>query len=53
MLPLAEHAFVDQSKIVDYLLSITHPDGQQKLGSFSASGFIRINGSNSRTHCVP
>jgi hypothetical protein len=39
MLPLAEHAFVDQSKIVDYLLSTTHPDGQAKARFFIGFGF--------------
>jgi hypothetical protein len=39
VLPLAENAFVDQSKIVDYLLSMTHPDGQAKARFFIAFGF--------------
>jgi hypothetical protein len=38
-LPLAEYAFVDQSKIVDYLLSTTHPDGQTKARFFIGLGF--------------
>jgi len=36
---LAEYAFVDQSKIVDYLLSMTHPDGQAKARFFVSFGF--------------
>jgi hypothetical protein len=39
MLPLAEYAYVDQSKIVDYLLSVTHPDGQAKARFFVSFGF--------------
>ncbi len=39
ILPLAEYAFVDQSKIVDYLLSMTHPDGQAKARFFVGFGF--------------
>jgi hypothetical protein len=40
MLPLGQNAFVDQSKIVDYLLSVTHPDGQAKLGFLLAAALI-------------
>lgn len=39
MLPLAEYAFVDQTKIVDYLLSLPHPDGQSKARFFIGFGF--------------
>jgi hypothetical protein len=39
VLPLAEYAFVDQRKIVDYLLSVTHPDGQAKARFFVSFGF--------------
>jgi hypothetical protein len=39
LLPLAENAFVDQSKIEDYLLSVTHPDGQSKARFFISFGF--------------
>jgi hypothetical protein len=38
-LPLAEYTFVDQSKIVDYLLSPAHPDGQTKARFFIGLGF--------------
>lgn len=38
-LPGAELAIVDQSKVVAYLLSESHPDGRSKAVFFSALGF--------------
>jgi hypothetical protein len=38
-LPLAENAFVDQGKVEEYLLSVTHPDGQSKARFFIGLGF--------------
>jgi hypothetical protein len=38
-LPNVEAAVVPKSKIVDYLLSTTHPTGQSKAGFFSRFGF--------------
>jgi hypothetical protein len=38
-LPQAEYAFVDERKIVDYLLSTAHPDGQTKARFFIGLGF--------------
>lgn len=38
-LPDAELAIVDESKVVDYLLSERHPDGRAKAAFFSAFGF--------------
>lgn len=38
-LPNAEHLPVDREKIVDYLLSASHPDGQAKAEFFRRFGF--------------
>jgi hypothetical protein len=38
-LPQADYAFVDQIKIVDYLLSATHADGHAKARFFTELGF--------------
>ena len=38
-LPDAEHLRVDREKIVDYLLSASHPDGQTKAKFFRRFGF--------------
>jgi hypothetical protein len=38
-LPDAEHLRVDREKIVDYLLSASHPDGQTKAEFFRRFGF--------------
>lgn len=38
-LPNAEHLHVDRQKIVDYLLSPSHPDGQAKAAFFRRFGF--------------
>ena len=37
--PDADRAIVDESKVVDYLLSEHHPDGRAKAAFFSALGF--------------
>ncbi len=37
--PSLEHAVVPVAKIVDYLLSETHPDGRHKARFFQALGF--------------
>lgn len=39
MLPGSGQARVDQTKIVDYLLSPTHPDGRSKAEFFTRFGF--------------
>src|SRR5687768_6916163 len=38
-LPYAAKARVERKKIVEYLLSSTHPDGNSKAGFFSRFGF--------------
>lgn len=38
-LPNAEHAIVARTKIVDYLLSESHPDGRGKAHFFATYGF--------------
>jgi hypothetical protein len=38
-LPSSEHALVAERKVVDYLLSETHPDGRGKARFFSDHGF--------------
>ncbi len=38
-LPNVEQAAVTQTKIVDYLLSETHPDGRSKAAFFTSFGF--------------
>jgi hypothetical protein len=38
-LPNAEHAIVAQSKIVDYLVSLSHPDGRGKARFVLSHGF--------------
>lgn len=42
-LPNCEQANVPQEKLVDYLLSSTHPDGQVKARFFTAYGFASEN----------
>ena len=39
ILPNAENAYIDRSKIVDYLMSISHPDGRSKARFFMQFGF--------------
>lgn len=39
MLPGSDQARVDQTKIMDYLLSPTHPDGRSKAEFFTRFGF--------------
>jgi len=39
MLPNADRARVDRSKIVDYLLSVSHPDGGSKAAFLMRFGF--------------
>ncbi len=39
MLPDADRARVDRAKVVDYLLSRTHPDGRSKAEFFTRFGF--------------
>ncbi|MCY3969429.1 MAG: hypothetical protein OXG74_05825 [Acidobacteria bacterium] len=38
-LPNADQATVDESKVVEYLLSASHPEGQSKAAFFSMFGF--------------
>lgn len=38
-LPNAGRAIVDESKVLGYLLSTSHPDGRAKAAFFSALGF--------------
>lgn len=38
-LPNADHAIVDESKVVEYLLSASHPEGRSKAAFFSTFGF--------------
>lgn len=38
-LPNCEHAVIPRAKVVDYLLSDTHRDGQHKAGFFKRFGF--------------
>ena len=38
-LPNADQAIVDESKVVEYLLSTSHPEGQSKAAFFSTFGF--------------
>jgi hypothetical protein len=40
-LPAAERAFIDSSKIRDYLLSAEHPIGRFKAAVFRAAGYSR------------
>jgi hypothetical protein len=42
-LPFREHAFVPSAKLVDYLLSPTHPVGKSKAQFFAAFGFDATN----------
>ena len=42
-LPFREHAFVPDAKLVDYLLSPTHPIGKSKAQFFAAFGFDAAN----------
>jgi hypothetical protein len=39
LLPDRERAYVDRTKITDYLLSLSHPDGRSKAEFFSRFGF--------------
>ena len=39
MLPDGDNAQVDRNKILDYLLSVSHPDGQSKAAFFRRFGF--------------
>lgn len=39
MLPEVERAHVDRAKVVEYLLSRTHPDGRSKAEFFTHFGF--------------
>jgi hypothetical protein len=39
MLPDGDHAHVDRIKVIDYLLSLSHPDGQSKAQFFRRFGF--------------
>lgn len=39
ILPDADRARVDRAKVVDYLLSRTHPDGRSKAEFFTRFGF--------------
>ena len=41
LLPNAEAAVVEKSKVADYLLSPDHPDGRSKAEFFSRFGFQR------------
>ena len=43
-LPNAENAWVDQSKLSDYLLSEAHPVGRSKARLFRGIGFHEENG---------
>jgi hypothetical protein len=38
-LPNADASFIDASKLTDYLLSSSHPDGKSKAKFFTAFGF--------------
>jgi hypothetical protein len=44
-LPNAAHAVVGRGKVVDYLLSATHPEGRSKARFFSSHGAHRPSGS--------
>jgi hypothetical protein len=39
MLPKGDGAYVDRTKIIDYLLSLSHPDGRSKAEFFRRFGF--------------
>ncbi len=39
MMPGRENAYVDRSKVADYLLATTHPDGRSKAEFFQRFGF--------------
>ena len=41
-LPNCEHAVVPRAKVVDYLLSDTHRDGQHKAAFFRGFGFALV-----------
>jgi hypothetical protein len=43
MLPNSERAFIDPSKVRDYLLSASHPIGRCKANVFAALGYTREN----------
>ncbi len=38
-LPNVDQATIDESKVVEYLLSTSHPEGQSKAAFFSMFGF--------------
>jgi len=42
-LPNATSALVEQRKVLDYLLNLTHPEGAGKAGFFIALGFTADN----------
>ncbi len=42
LLPNAERAVVSERKVVDYLLSETHPDGRGKARFFSGARFLEL-----------
>ena len=42
-LPNREHAYVEESKLTDYLLSDSHPVGRSKAQFFKAAGFDKLN----------
>ena len=42
-LPRANEAVVSRTKVVEYLLSHSHPDGQGKARFFNAHGFSEAN----------
>lgn len=39
LLPNGDRAYVDRIKILDYLLSLSHPDGRSKAEFFMRFGF--------------
>ena len=42
-LPNREHAYVEESKLTEYLLSQSHTIGKSKAQFFNAAGFDRLN----------
>jgi hypothetical protein len=42
-LPAGEHAVIPPAKLVDYLLSLTHPVGRSKARFLRAAGFDETN----------
>ena len=45
-LPNAQQARVDRSKVVDTLLSDSHPDGMSKSAFFRRFGVLPMDGNN-------